>query len=279
MLTPSFFEGLKTRKTEGRNCYYNTKVKVYPDGRYLVTYCTKKIYSYDEDRNGIITETPLYGRASSDRPDNSYKNIRRAKERAFDIIFMNDWSNWCTFTFDPRLVDSRDKEAVMKVLLTWLNKRKTFDGLQYFLIPEYHPRSKDRIHVHCLTNDVLPLSDSGCVKVDGIKKPMRIATADLMGFPEDARHPIYNVDNWHYGFSTCEKLYGSVEKIASYLQKYMTKDVKRIFGKLYWSSHGLVREPEIFYCDTDFNEGDDIEYYCPELGVSFKYESGFDYSI
>lgn len=275
-----------SRTLEGRDRYYNTKIKVYPDGRIITTYCSKPIYSYDEDRNGLITEI-IYPaedpEAAEDAPketvDRSYQHMKRAKEKAFDIIFMNDWANWCTFTFNPKLVDSTNKQEVMKKLTIWLRNQHYRNGLEYFLIPEYHKRSKDRIHIHCLTNDALDLTDSGTVKVEGIKAPMRISTADKFGIPENKRYPIYNVDNWQYGFSTCEKIYGSIEKVASYLQKYMTKDVKRIFGKYYWSSRGICREPKIIYTDTDFGSVKAEEHYCAEAGISLKYESAFDYTM
>lgn len=274
-----------TRTFEGKNRYFNTKIKIYPDGRFITTYCSKKIYSYDDDLNGIIREITYNGpeddsgEVASPEKDFSYQHIKRAKEKAFDIIFMNDWSNWCTFTFNPKLVDSTDKCEVMKKLTSWLQNHHNRNGLQYFLIPEYHKRSKDRIHIHCLTNDTLSLTDSGTVKVEGYKSPIRIETADKFGIPQCKRHTVYNVDDWNYGFSTCEKIYGSVEKVASYLQKYMTKDVKRIFGKYYWSSRGICREPKIIYTDTDFSSVKAEEHYCSQAGISLKYESGFDYTM
>lgn len=274
-----------TRTFEGRDRRYNTKIKIYPDGRVITTYCSKSIYSYDEDRNGIITQItydgPEEGSEEVAPPDTdfSYQHVKRAKEKAFDIIFMNDWSNWCTFTFNPTLVDSTNKAEVMKKLTFWLRNKHYRNGLEYFLIPEYHKRSKDRIHIHCLTNDTLSLTDSGTVKVEGYKAPIRIETADKFGIPQCKRHTVYNVDDWKYGFSTCEKIYGSVEKVASYLQKYMTKDVKRIFGKYYWSSRGICREPKIIYTDTDFSSVKAEEHFCPDAGFSLKYESGFDYTM
>lgn len=265
---------------------YNTKIKVYPNGKTITIYCDKPIFCDMNDFTGEVVETTklkffddeISPEFKSDNSSKDYQHMKRAREKLFDIVFMNDWANWCTFTFDPKLVDSTDKKAVIKVLEVWLSHKHQRNGLNYVLVPEYHKRSKVRIHIHCLTNDTLSLTDSGYVKINGIKKPWKLETAKAAGISPSNYHTIYNVDDWRFGWSTCERVYGTPEKIATYIQKYMVKDMKKIFGKYYWSSQGICREPQILYTDTDFETVDSQSYYCSDADISLKYETSFQYT-
>ena len=213
-----------------------------------------------------------------------YYAIRRAKERIFDIVMCNDWKYFCTLTIDPKENDSSDVAFVRKKLKKWLNNMQNRRGLQYLLVPELH-KIGGKIHAHLLINDCdLKLEDSGTVAVPSYKKPIKIETADRFGIPQDQRKTVYNITDWKYGFTTAIRTYGdNYLRTAIYIMKYITKDSDMIFGKYFWSSKGIHREPMTVLGRSDLRWWD-IYYnkesvYIPGTETKILYGTNIGYTL
>ena len=127
-----------------------------------------------------------------------------------------------------------------------MSKRK---NLKYLVIPEHH---KDgAIHMHGLISGDIKLIDSGKTDTSG--------------------HTIYNMPDWRYGFSTAIETYGDVENCAKYITKYITKDLKKIFGNYYYAGGKINRKPKIEVFDTNYYTVDATEYSVPIANMAFKY--------
>lgn len=276
--------------------HYNTKIKTYPTGKRLVIFSSRAIFSPRQEELDIVPEfydvndiLEEYGSEASEEvltsteqeldaeeqtpdPFNLHRSVVRAKERIFDIAFCNDWSYFLTITYDDEKINSRNVKEVMKQLASWLHNQSVRNDLRYILIPEYH--QSGRIHLHGLINDALEVVDSGTRTVQGFDKPLRLSTIRSLGLVGKVKDVVYNVPSWKYGFSTAVKIHGDQGALATYVTKYMTKASTKIFGKYYWSSSDLTREPKITYTSTtDYQEIDLPEYTIPKIGVGLKYKS------
>ncbi|MBQ7322537.1 MAG: hypothetical protein IJW99_10610 [Clostridia bacterium] len=267
------------------SCLYNTKIKVYPDGRTKTCYCSHSIFHYadDEISEESFPVPDLFDEDLSEEDLNEqklkrleedllYGNFRRMQDKLFDLIYMNSWNFFLTITIDPHEFDSKDPKIVMKKLNTWLQNRVYRDDLHYLLIPEHH--IKGGIHCHAVVNDALQLVDSGTVAVPkgyGFSKPIYHSTALEHKIPVTDWHPVYNCVDWKYGWSTAIPVYGEPARLAFYIRKYITKECQRIFGRYYWSSRNLIRQPEIVLANTDFSAIDLPRYDNQAAGFSLKY--------
>lgn len=192
--------------------------------------------------------------------------LKRAYDAVFDIVYQNEWDLFLTLTLRPDdSFDRTDPKQVMKPLTDWLHNRVKRKGLRYILIPEEHKNGG--IHAHMLCNNVFQLVDSGTKTYTHFKRPMKDATAIARGLDPEQGQIVYNVPEWNYGFTTAIHVYGNPGKLAFYLTKYLTKDMKKIFGKYYWSSKNIVRKPQIILSNSDYNAVQAPEYGC------FKYDS------
>lgn len=193
-------------------------------------------------------------------------HLKHAVDCVFDIVYQNEWDLFLTLTLRPDdSIDRTDPKEVMKKLRSWLSYRVQKDGLRYILIPEEHKNGG--IHAHMLCNNVFQLVDSGTKTYTHFKRPMMDATAIARGLDPEQGQIVYNVPEWRYGFTTAIHVYGNPGKLAFYLTKYLTKDMKKIFGKYYWSSKNIVRKPQIILSNSDYDAVQAPEYGC------FKYDS------
>ena len=198
--------------------------------------------------------------------DSRLDNLKRAYDAVFDIVYQNEWDLFMTLTLRPDdSLDRTDPKQVMKPLTNWLHNQVKRKGLRYILIPEEHKNGG--IHAHMLCNNVFQLVDSGTKTYTHFKRPMKDATALARGLDPEQGQTVYNVPEWHYGFTTAIHVYGNPGNLAFYLTKYLTKDMKKIFGKYYWSSKNIVRKPQIILSNSDYDAVQAPEYGC------FKYDS------
>ncbi len=214
--------------------------------------------------------------------DNLERSLKRAKEKIFDMAYINDFKYFVTVTFDTQKVDSSNAVEVMKKLRVWLMHQKQRYGMEYILVPEYHKKN-NAIHCHLLITEY-PLN-----LLEHAKKHLKGGEIayNLDGTPQlmytSKGQPIYNMRSWKYGFSTCIPVYKAVNqsniKLAHYITKYMTKDVHKIFGKFYWSSKGLKRDVDTEYFMSDYDSLPLKEYEIPNTDIRLKYDSQFNYTI
>lgn len=203
-------------------------------------------------------------------------NMKRAIDKVYDIAFQNDWSFFITCTIKPNEDFNRDNpQEVYEKLRHWLKNNVSRNGLQYLIIPEYHPEKNEGIHFHGLVNDVLPRVDSGRTLFNG--KAWRTEDLKAKGFYRDSLKTIYNLPTWKYGYTTAIPVSGSPARLACYITKYITKDCKKIFGKYYLSSRNIRRDVDTIICNSDkFSElkFEPIQ----KFGLQMKYESDFKFS-
>ena len=274
---------------------YNTKVKRYRDGSYTVTYCDRRCFVNQEEKEAFVKsldleetektedteETKVKGivskfeasktnEASKKRKEERTDSMKRAVDKIYDLAFQNEWNYFMTITIDPEQFDSKDIKEVYKKLSKWLNNKQQRNGLKYLLIPEYHKNGG--IHAHALINDCFKLEHSGRYLYCG--KAYKAETLRKKGIDVSTLKPVYNVPEWKYGFSNAIPVDGTPARLACYITKYITKDCQKIFGKYYLSSRNLNRDTEIQLCNSDkFSELKNNPLY--RGGMAFKYNSDF----
>lgn len=278
---------------------YNTKVKIYPNGYTNTTYCNRDIFRDPNfEKHEIIKEnfstpvflpvpdpkTELYGehyKEQQEKRKEAHKrtsfepradNLKRAKEKIFDIVLLNDFKYFITGTFaESEELDRSDPAEVIKPLQKWLINQSYRNGLQYVLTAERH--KKGGIHIHALVNDVLPLVYSGRRLYKGQAWKEQDILKEQESFEQYKK--IYNIENWRFGFSTAIPCDQHKLKLARYVTKYITKEQCRIFGKYYWSSKNIEREPRVILTRTNFGEVSEEEKAPKGTTYRFKYDSFF----
>lgn len=167
----------------------------------------------------------------SSNPVPSPSSLQRTKTLMTDYTLCNEFDSFVTFTYDPKKVDRFDISEGKRKITKWLNNTKTnklrsnySPDLQYLVIPELH---KDgAIHFHALFKNYLGLLDDSYKKVNG--------------------RPAYNLPDWDYGYSTLIKI-DNIEKVSSYMQKYITKDMLKIGNKKrYFASRNLKKPTKTY---------------------------------
>lgn len=275
---------------------FNTKVKIYPNGYTNTTYCSVDLFrnpDYEKRESEIDTNQPpvlppldptteLYAEHTLQDQENRRKhhsgeiredNLKRARERIFDIVLLNDFKYFITGTFAANEdLDRTDPKQVIKPLRKFLENQVYRNGLQYVLVAERH--KKNGIHIHALVNDVLPLTYSGRRLYKGQAWIEDDILKEQKSFERYKK--IYNIDNWRFGWSTAIKCDNNKLRLARYVTKYITKEQKKIFGKYYWSSKNIEREPKTILLQTKFDDVAANECAPPGTSYRFKYDAFFN---
>lgn len=180
-------------------------------------------------------------------------SYNRAKNKIFDIAILNEWDYFVTLTFDDSMVNALDYEAVKQAVISWTKNNSRNYGLSYLIVPELHPTS-GRVHLHGL----IKCDDKAHLKLnDSMKRTNKGQT-------------VYNLGLWNKGFSTAIPLYGdNNEAIATYMTKYITKDMLKL-GKLYYCGRVENREATKIYTHIDYKTFVGKEY-INECGTKHKY--------
>ena len=274
---------------------YNQKIKVYThDDSFgvvdlidveLKTVTSNKCMFRETPKRMTATQILARQRKARENKENgvanlskNFEHINRILESLDDLVMMNDFEYFLTVTFDPKKVDFHNAAEVMKKLIKWLDNRVQRNNLMFVLIPEYH-KVCGGIHCHALISGDLTYVESGTVTWEGKKgKPIKISTAKRLKIPEELWHPVYNVKEWKYGFSTAIKLYGDKARAKNYILKYIQKGNDKIFGRYYYSSRNLVRKPLILYGYENFDEIDADPVEIRGTDIQLKYQSN-DYFV
>lgn len=241
--------------------YYNAKVKIYDSLNYAITVSNKfiftekkkKCYNANKDDNKNKKKKKKKKLIQSEK--DVYRSVKRAKQRIFDIVYLNRFDYFVTFTFNPQKINSFDAQCCLKLVQSYFKRmkaRKCNKYMKYIYIAEYHKSS--RIHIHALVSD-----------------------CNLELVKSDVSNKVYNVTSWNYGYSTAIRINTQSQiKLAFYVTKYITKDTKKIFNKYYNSSRNLEREVPTKYFNCDFFSIDEQEHFVPALNnLRLKYQSQF----
>lgn len=160
-------------------------------------------------------------------------NMKRAKQKVYDIARSNLFTHFITLTFNPEKVDSYDYSECVKSL-TSFTKLLNRHGCDYLLVPELH--ESKRYHFH------------GLITIGSLSLSRAVSPHDQSPLTDKQGRPIYNLPQYHLGFSTATEI-SDPAKTASYLSKYLTKELSVPKGKkCYWASRSCER-PSIVRCN------------------------------
>ena len=211
---------------------YTGRVLVYPDGTYDIMASNRAVFGPKPDRGP--QDRGEGKQKKSDKSDNSEERKpkaadlerarRRARAQVRRLALANEFRWFVTLTIDPAKIESYDAAAVTKRLSQWLSNRVKRDGLRYILVPERH--KSGRIHYHGFFSDSVEAVDSGHKDSKG--------------------HPIYNLPQWDYGFTTAIELYDDYHAAIGYTCKYIGKDSEKVGGRWYYSGGNLEKPVEKF---------------------------------
>lgn len=286
-------------------CLKNSRVKYYrnPDGDlipYELMCCSRQVFVPSgleaSEINEKIDNAIEYRKAAAEIFGGAYGEVQhyqaeprtkaellhasrcRARRKVFDYCICNDFDCFITLTLDKNQIDRKNYGEVIKKLNTFLSNRVQRRGLKYLGVPEYHKGGG--LHFHfAATSNAFKLIDSGCVSVEGRKRPIKNTTADRLGIPAELRHTVYNITDWKLGFSTAIKTYGQRGAVAHYLSKELSKDcqkslcdggnIDKIGGRWYYHSNNLSK-PVVRLENRNFHEMEGYSYSMTTDGGDFK---------
>lgn len=239
---------------------YNRRVKVNPlTGAVLEDCCcSRPIFNPTgavlRDNHRRVEACADDGDAGIDDVDcggaSSLRAAARARKQVFELCACNAFDLFFTLTLSPERVNRYDYKEAVKKLGVWLDNRVRRRGLRYVAVPELH---RDRaVHFHGLCNaDAMRLVDSG---------------------HRDKGHPVYNVPDWDFGFTTAMRLYGEPLAAARYVAKYVTKNADGgTIGGRYFFHGGALDKARCLYYNTDYSVFDGRLVELDSAPISFKY--------
>lgn len=199
--------------------YISNITKEYPDMIKVIIYKEPKIF----------VKSAFTKRNREEVNDDNYipsvSSLTRTKTLVRDLVLCNDFDLFCTFTFDPKLIDSFNYRACWGKMSRWLHRqsdrsREAGKQFKYLIIPEKH--KSGRWHFHALISGYI-----------GSLKPSGYKTGTL--------RTIYNVKSFRSGFTTAVEI-DSKEGVSSYVTKYITKDFITSFNqRRFMCSRNLIR--------------------------------------
>lgn len=170
----------------------------------------------------------------TDNERSLYVSMSRSKQMIYGIARANKWDYFLTLTFDRNIVDSSDYKLVVQKAQKWLNNihNRTSPNIKYLIVPELHADG-EHWHLHGLLADCpeLTITDSGHKSKSGL--------------------PIYNLQNWKYGFSTVTRVTHN-HRVSAYISKYITKELagSTMGRQRYWASNNALRPSQV--CEHDY---------------------------
>lgn len=179
--------------------------------------------------NFLEDEGEFWERKWSEEDGRLRTSIARTKSRIRELAMCNDFEYFCTFTLSPEKQDRHNLKKWIQDFGNWVgNYNKKFDTkLEYLIIPEQHKNGA--WHAHGLVKGIAPQS----------------IVVNKYGYYD---MPYYAQRFGFMNFSTIK----SRERCASYITKYVTKDVAstaRAIGRsahMFYHSRGL-REKEVIW--------------------------------
>jgi len=216
--------------------YIHNSHKRYPDGTQVLIEFRKPFK---------ITINPQKPRKKHREPLALYliRADSRAKTTIKDLIKSNTFDHFITFTFDPAKLPYRYDADMCKVAIQKWFKSQTrkYGRFDYIVLPEFHKNGA--LHFHAVFGGFKgPLADSGVRHGGNI---------------------VYNLPTYRLGFSTAKIIKQSPEdrdRVASYLTKYVTKDMPHFAGKKrYFTSSDLKRPVKTTNWQID-NLGQQLRY-------------------
>lgn len=231
---------------------YNTRIRSFPDGTKQYYHSTRNYHrAGDEEKASIAAFEAWYEErfglpagweddtlsVGSSVARKEIDNMKRAIQMTYNIAKSNEFDYFVTFTFDPDQVDSFSYDSCVSALTAWMNSVRQ-KGVQWLIVPEQH--KSGRYHFHALVK--------GKLKLEPAVNPY----TGMPMFSKSGRQ-IFNVGNYKWGFTEATEV-GDGKRVASYIAKYLAKDITVPKGrKRYWASYGLNRPEEEFITMSDWD--------------------------
>lgn len=228
-------EDMEGMSKSSRELERNTILYKYPDGSVDIIVTSGKGFMPAgwEEAGAKPPQGAKRQKGKKSEGEDMARSARRAAAKLRRLALANDFEYFVTLTFDPEKVDSFDAAAVGKILNRWTDNMVRRHGLRYVIAPELH--KSGRIHLHGF------FAGAGLKVVES-------------GHVDSCGHPVYNLPQWGYGFSTAIRLYGNYHAAVGYCTKYITKlEGQRIMGRWYYSG-GTLREPERDMLDAEYRK-------------------------
>lgn len=234
---------------------YNVRVKTFPDGHRQYIWSKNSIFRIDEENDPewlVKWAKEKYQRISLKRKnreldivDENFEcgndngtvrfrnNVSRSVNEIYDLARSNHFDWFITLTLSRKMVKDRyDYEACIRAIMLFTDRLRKL-GCKWLIVPEQH--EDGAYHFHGLVQGDLPLTDSG--------KTWYCKAADAVV-------PIMNLANYEFGWTTATRIQFP-DRTASYIAKYITKQVAVPRGKKsYWASRSLAR-PSVDYVQMD----------------------------
>ena len=227
--------GRMTKKTlcvDGAAVKHFAKIYTYPGGIQDIVASTSPDFGakgWEESGANAKRRAPAGARerrSSDPKGEDLERSMRRARAKLRRLALANDFRWFVTLTIDPEKCDSFDGAAVIKKLNAWCSNMVQRKALRYILVPERH--ESGRIHFHGFFSDSVEAVVSGHYDSQG--------------------HPIFNLPQWTFGFTTAIELYDDYTRAVGYVCKYVGKQGEKPAGRWYYSG-GDLREPGISYAE------------------------------
>lgn len=258
---------------------YNAKLKKFNNGEAQIIFYSKPIFcktdyemmldevKNDTNNNFSKSTHDIVERALTDeeKMETALKGGKRAKKKISDYARSNKWDWFTTFTFNDRCSDRYNYNECSKKIRKWLNniRNRYAQNLKYLAVPEQH---KDGAwHFHIL------LSNCGNISfLQAINPKTDLPIKTKKG------QPVFNIDNWNYGFSTATRV-TDTKGVAKYILKYITKTLceSTIGQQRYFISNNLDIPEVIKMCIDTFGTTDDVIVLLSQLGLADYYVSNF----
>jgi len=194
------------------------------------------------------------------------------------LILCNKFDYFCTFTYNPDIIDRHDYSACKKKITQLFNnyKKRYSPDFRYIIVPEFH--QDGAVHFHGLVSGIRPVDlvvpEYIYVRDDRIGKLKRIKNKNRY-----VDWPYYSDKLGHF---SCSKI-KHYEACALYITKYITKDLAGMGAgtRLFMSSTGLNR-PELVFDDDSipvFWSSDFENEFCKIKQTSEDYNLVSDYDV
>jgi hypothetical protein len=163
-------------------------------------------------------------------------NIARSKSRIKEYALCNSWNYFCTLTIDKTKYDRYNLKEYYRDFSKFIRNYNRFcsdeEKVKYILIPEMHKNNAWHMH--------------------GLLKGIR--EKDI--YINENGYLDWNKYKERFGFISLEPIM-DIEKVSSYILKYLTKDISRsvadLGNHLYYSSKGLKTAELLFRGKIDLN--------------------------
>lgn len=221
----------------------NSRMVVYP---HFIRVIRMK-FPFQKTRDGMeLRERCSFGAAMTiaKKEDDAERSIRRTRKAIKDYVFCNNFDAFASFTFSREKVDRFDVSSVKKKMSNWLkNEQKRKGKFQYLIVCEFHKKCEE-----CVENRVKVCNHPDRPKAMHFHALLKGYRGEIAQAVDPKTGEIlkdqFTLPSFTSGYTNLEKIDESRSQtsIAYYLQKYLSKDVAKIFGKnRYWVSPNLKK--------------------------------------